>query len=120
MVSGATKRPSPRKTSTPLFLAASKLSTLLIPARRRRIRRMAKPKSPSASAATAGPPKRSAAVRASSQARDARMIPFDGTQPTFRQSPPIRWRSISATRAPRPAAPLADTSPAVPAPITTR
>ena len=50
----------------------------------------------------------------------ARMIPFDGTQPTFRQSPPIRWRSISATLAPSPAAPLADTRPAVPAPITTR
>ena len=83
------------------------------------MRAMAKPKSPAAFWGTAGPPKRSAASRASAQAREARMIPFEGTQPTFRQSPPIRWRSIRATRAPSPAAPLADTRPAVPAPITT-
>ena len=36
-----------------------------------------------------------------------RMIAFDGTQPPFRQSPPSRSRSISATFAPSAAAPLA-------------
>ena len=30
------------------------------------------------------------------------MIPFDGTQPTFKQSPPNRLRSMSATFAPKP------------------
>ena len=44
----------------------------------------------------------------------------DGTQPMFRQSPPSKSRSISATLAPRPAAPAAVTNPAVPAPTTTR
>ena len=52
--------------------------------------------------------------------RDERIKHFDGTQPTFRQSPPISARSTIATRAPRPAAPAAVTSPAVPAPNTTR
>ncbi len=52
--------------------------------------------------------------------RPALMTPFDGTHPTFRQSPPIRSRSISATLAPSPAAPDAVTRPAVPAPMTTR
>ena len=47
------------------------------------------------------------------------MIPFDGTHPTFRQSPPIRCFSISATLAPRAAETAAVTNPAVPAPITT-
>src|SRR5262249_42503039 len=45
---------------------------------------------------------------------------LDGTQPTLRQSPPRSSRSTSATLAPSPAAPAAVTSPAVPAPITTR
>ena len=40
------------------------------------------------------------------------MIALEGTQPTLRQSPPIRWRSTSATRAPSPAAMAAVTSPA--------
>jgi hypothetical protein len=48
------------------------------------------------------------------------MSALDGTHPTFRQSPPIRSRSISATRAPSVAAPTALTRPAVPAPMTTR
>src|SRR5438132_11430786 len=52
-------------------------------------------------------------------ARDARMMPFDGTQPTLRQSPPMRCFSIKATFAPTPAAIAAVTRPAVPAPITT-
>ena len=58
--------------------------------------------------------------RAACQDRAAPIMPFDGTQPTFRQSPPIRFRSTSATRAPSPAAIAAVTRPAVPAPITTR
>ena len=52
--------------------------------------------------------------------REDRMTHFEGTQPTLRQSPPSRCRSMSATRAPSPAAPAAVTSPAVPAPMTTR
>jgi hypothetical protein len=43
------------------------------------------------------------------------MSAFDGTQPVFRQSPPSKCRSTSATRAPRPAAPITLTRPAVPA-----
>src|SRR5262245_4390220 len=43
-----------------------------------------------------------------------------GTHPKFRQSPPIKRSSTSATRAPSAAAPAADTSPAVPAPSTSR
>src|SRR6185312_15005081 len=92
---------------------------MLMPARRRRMRSMAKAKSPAASSGTTGPPKRSRASRASCQEREARMTPFEGTQPTLRQSPPIRWRSIRATLAPKPAEPAAEISPAVPAPITT-
>src|SRR6476660_9973237 len=42
-----------------------------------------------------------------------------GTQPKFKQSPPILLRSISATRPPSPAVPAAVTKPAVPAPMTT-
>ena len=49
----------------------------------------------------------------------ARMMPFEGTQPTFKQSPPIRCFSIKATLAPRLAAMTAVINPAVPAPITT-
>src|SRR5436305_1296541 len=92
---------------------------MLMPARRRRMRAMAAPKSLLASAGTTGPPKRSWASRASCQAREARITPFEGTQPTFRQSPPMRCRSIRATLAPSPAEPAAEISPAVPAPITT-
>ena len=55
--------------------------------------------------------------RASAAARAQRISALDGTQPTFRQSPPIKSRSIRATLAPTPAAPAAVTSPAVPAPI---
>ena len=60
------------------------------------------------------------ACRASAAVRAERIRAFDGTQPTLRQSPPRRCRSASATRAPNPAAPTALTSPAVPAPTTTR
>src|SRR5436309_9298426 len=61
-----------------------------------------------------------AASRTCAQAREARMRAFEGTHPTLRQSPPSRCFSTRATLAPRPAAPAAVTSPAVPAPITTR
>ncbi len=56
-------------------------------------------------------------VRAACQARAARISALLGTHPTFRQSPPMSDRSISATRAPSPAAAAAVTSPPVPAPI---
>ena len=54
------------------------------------------------------------------QALAERMMALEGTQPTFRQSPPRRFDSIRATRAPTPAAPAAVTNPPAPAPITTR
>ena len=44
---------------------------------------------------------------------------FEGTQPTFKQSPPIKSFSISATLAPKLAAMTAVIKPAVPAPSTT-
>src|SRR3990172_10891831 len=47
------------------------------------------------------------------------MSAFDGTHPKLRQSPPIFFPSMSATRPPRPAVPAAVTRPAVPAPMTT-
>src|SRR5215471_6466751 len=61
-----------------------------------------------------------AASRTWAAARATRISALDGTQPTLRQSPPRRSRSTRATLAPSPAAPAAVTSPAVPAPITTR
>ena len=117
-VSRPAKRPSPRKTSTPRLLYRAAESTRLIFARSRRMRAMAAPKSRSTPPGNVRP--NSAPSRADAQTRAARRIPFDGTQPTLRQSPPIRPRSTSATRAPSPAATTAVTSPAVPAPITTR
>src|SRR3989442_8795755 len=59
------------------------------------------------------------ARRTSAHARAARMTPFDGTQPTLRQSPPIKCFSIRATLAPTADAITAVTRPAVPEPITT-
>jgi hypothetical protein len=82
------------------------------------MRRMAAAKSPLPEAA--GPPNSRAARAASRQARAARITALEGTQPTFRQSPPIRCLSIRATFAPRPAAAIAATRPAGPAPTTTR
>ena len=59
----------------------------------------------------------SSAFRTSAQALAAqRMMPFEGTQPTFKQSPPIKCFSIKATLAPRLAATTAVINPAVPAP----
>jgi hypothetical protein len=56
-------------------------------ARTRRIRAIAAPKSGSAPGASARPISFSAR-RASATMREARITPFEGTQPTFRQSPP--------------------------------
>ena len=89
-----------------------------MPARSRRIRSIAAVKSTSIGPAMRTP--YDPASRAAAAARDARRTPFEGTQPTLRQSPPMRCRSTIATRAPSPAAPTAETSPAVPAPRTTR
>ena len=112
------KRASPKKTSTPRSRKRAAESARLIPARSRRMRSITAPKSALAPGGTRTP--NSAAPRTSATARPARIRAFDGTQPTFRQSPPISSRSTSATLAPSPAAPAAVTSPAVPAPITTR
>ena len=54
------------------------------------------------------------------EARAALMMALDGTEPTLRQSPPLKRPSIRAAFAPGPAAPAAVTGPAVPAPMTTR
>ena len=59
-------------------------------ARISRMRRIASAKPSRASPSPASRARFAAAITA-----------FEGTQPTFRQSPPIRWRSTSATRAPR-------------------
>ena len=61
-----------------------------------------------------------AASRSSPMTRAARITVFEGTQPVFRQSPPMRCRSTRATRAPSVAEAAAVTRPAVPAPTTTR
>ena len=117
-VSGPVNRASPMKTSTPSPAKRSAESTRLISARRRRMRAIAAPKSRSTPPGKVSP--NAAPSRADAHTRAARRTAFDGTQPTFRQSPPISRRSTRATRAPRPAATDAVTSPAVPAPTTTR
>ncbi len=87
-------------------------------ARSRRMRSITAPKSGSAPSLS-GTPSRAASCT-SPTTREERITHLEGTQPTFKQSPPSRYRSIRATRAPSPAAPAAVTRPAVPAPITTR
>ena len=89
-----------------------------IDARSRRMRSMAIPKSTRTPSGTWMP--NSAASRTAARARAAPISALEGTQPTFRQSPPMRCRSTKATFAPKPAAPAALTRPAVPAPMTTR
>ena len=54
------------------------------------------------------------------KSRAERINAFDGTQPVFRQSPPIRCFSTSVTLARTVAAIKAVTRPAEPAPMTTR
>ena len=63
---------------------------------------------------------RSPACRAPAAAAAAASSDLDGTQPVQRQSPPVRSRSTSSTRAPIRAAVLAPTMPAVPPPTTSR
>ena len=111
---GPTNRAAPRNTSTPLSRSPAAESTGLMAARTSRIRPMAAPKSTDTSplvTPSAGEP------LAATAACPLAMTAFDGTQPTFRQSPPSMLFSISATRAPSPAAPAAVTSPAVPPPM---
>ena len=79
---------------------------------------MTLPKS-TAPAPACGRTPNSSAPRAAAAAWAARINALDGTQPELRQSPPSRFRSIRATLAPTPAAPIAVTRPAVPAPTTT-
>lgn len=61
-----------------------------------------------------------AAVYAGALLGAAAMSDLEGTQPVHRQSPPMRSRSTSSTSAPKRAAVLAATIPAVPPPITSR
>ena len=113
-----TNRASPRKTSTPSFLKRLAESCAAIPERRRRMRSMTDPKSTFSPTETSTP--KAPASRASATAREERMSALEGTHPTLRQSPPKRCFSIRAQRAPRPVAPAAETSPAVPPPMATR
>src|SRR6516164_11408217 len=62
----------------------------------------------------------SAPRRQRSAMRAAASNDFDGTQPKFRQSPPIAPRSTRTTSAPICAAPAATASPPDPAPMTQR
>src|ERR1700727_801304 len=64
-------------------------------------------------------PKRNA-PRAAVTACDAARSALLGTQPKFRQSPPMRSRSISVTRSPSWAATAVTDRPAAPAPMTAR
>ena len=59
-------------------------------------------------------------LRAAWAAAAAAIRLLDGTQPTFRQSPPMAPRSISTTDAPSCTAPAATLRPAEPAPMTQR
>ncbi len=115
--SGATKRASPRSTVAPRGrnrASESAGSSAAI--------------APCTCACTAaqsisGVPRRSPsrpAPRAAVAAWDAASSALLGTQPKFRQSPPIRSRSTSATFTPSCAATAVTESPAEPAPITTR
>ena len=117
-VSRPVNRPSPRNTSTPSSRKRGAPSTRLRPARSRRIRAMTAAKSPGPVAT--GPPKTRCDSAAACHDRAAAITLFEGTQPTLRQSPPMRCRSTRATRAPRPAATAAVTRPPVPPPTTTR
>ncbi len=117
MASELVNRPLPIYTSTPNFVYRWAESFRLIRARNFRIRAMTAPKSYFTPAGTWRP--NSAALRRSAHALAARIIPFDGTHPTFKQSPPIKCFSINATLAPRLAAITAVINPAVPAPMTT-
>ena len=119
IVSGPVNFASPRKTSTPIDLNRWAESLRLRRARSLRIRAMTRPKSQLAASAGMFTPNSPAVLR-SAQAREARTSALEGTQPTFRQSPPNRCFSTRATLAPSPAAMAAVTSPAVPAPMTAR
>ena len=114
---GETNFASPRYMSTPSPLKRSKESLGAICVRSLRIRSITTPKS--TVMVPAFTPKE-AARATSCAAWAARMTAFEGTQPVLRQSPPVWCRSMSATRAPSPAAPAAATRPAVPAPTMTR
>jgi hypothetical protein len=116
-VVGPVKRPAPGMTSTPSCVRRSTPSCGAMPARTSRMRAMTAGKS----TWTLGTriPNR-AASRAEAATRAAPIKAFDGTQPKLRQSPPSRCFSTNATFAPNPAAPMADTNPAVPPPTTTR
>ena len=89
--------------------------------RSRRSRRgRARAPHPSRSRARAGGCRTAPAPRAAWAACAAASSALLGTQPKFRQSPPIRSRSISATRRPSCAATAVTDRPAAPAPITAR
>jgi len=103
-VRGEVNRARPEMTVTPAASRASRESVGAIEATARRTDANARakaswPRLPSAAAAISA---------------------FDGTHPVQRQSPPRRPLSIRSTRAPKPAAVLLATRPALPPPITTR
>mmetsp|Transcript_7753 Transcript_7753/g.25782 ORF Transcript_7753/g.25782 Transcript_7753/m.25782 type:complete len:205 (-) Transcript_7753:63-677(-) len=122
-VSGPENLAQPWYTCAPAAAEPSCESAGAMWARSRRIRAITASKSTSSlgavpSAATRNPS--ASAALASRAARAQWSSALDGTQPTLRQSPPARWPEMSAERASRRAACLADTSPPAPAPMTTR
>jgi hypothetical protein len=112
---GETSRASPRMTSTPSERKRSSESLGAIAARRSRTRSMTSSNEKSGTWSRSPQREAWAIVWA---ARAEAMRALLGTQPVFRQSPPMRCFSMSATRPPRPAVPAAVTRPAVPAPMT--
>ncbi len=117
-VSVETNFASPKKTSTPSLAKRSAESLREMRARDFRMSSIAAAKSKSTGRGTRTP--NTPAPLTAATARAARSTALDGTQPKFRQSPPMRCFSTIATLAPSPAAPAAETSPAVPPPRTTR
>src|SRR5579864_5942361 len=100
--SAPVKHAWPKNTSTPAAVSRRTESARLMRARIPRMRSISAGKSTRISAGVRAP--YCSAWRISAYRRDVRMIDFDGTQPTFRQSPPNRPRSINATFAPSAAA----------------
>ena len=116
-VSCPEKRAAPRNTSMPAWLSRPGASWGLMSARSFRMRSMTWPKS-TCTAPVLMPSACSSRACCAAWATLSRALL--GTQPLFRQSPPKRCFSTSATRAPKPAAPRAAIKPAGPPPMTTR
>ena len=116
--SGATKRASPRSTVAPR--ARNRASESIGAMRGDHAVDVRLHARPSRCPARAGARRTVRRRRAACAAWDAASSALLGTQPKLRQSPPMRSRSISATRRPSCAATAVTDRPAAPAPITAR